>query len=37
MIIDITAEKEKRYNKWKNSMNNHFYYLYNSNSRIKNS
>ena len=35
MIIDMAEEKEKRYNKCKNSMNNHFYYLNNSNSRIK--
>ena len=36
MIIDMTAEKENKCNKCKNSMNNHFYYLYNSNfSRIK--
>ena len=35
IIIDMNAEKEKRSNKWKNYMNNHFYYLYNSNLRIK--
>ena len=36
MIIDMAAEKDNRCNKCKNIMNNHFYYLYNSNfSRIK--
>ena len=36
MIIDMTAEKDNKCNKCKSIMNNHFYYLYNSNfSRIK--
>ena len=36
MIIDMTAEKDNKCNKCKSNINNHFYYLYNSNfSRIK--
>ena len=36
MIIDMTAEKDNKCNKCKSIMNNHFYFLYNSNfSRIK--